>query len=171
MDQIGSYVYLLYNSFPVQLPFTQCKGILHIFLPLLRHFGVRYSSKQDPGLSKAGISLQTFLFRHSHFDFCVIYLLLQKANTIFDVSFFLFPTSPRADPRPTTASWRSRAARPGTARGFSRGTPEPQEAFPTFPGDSRAVSLNHTTYPAVILAFQHWCTFLFCLHQPIPTEF
>lgn len=71
------------------------------------------------------------LFCHGHFDFCIIYLLLQKENMIF----IFFCLGPSVDPRSTTASWRSRTAGPGTTRGFLRGMPEPQKVFfPRFPG-------------------------------------
>lgn len=157
MDQTGSYVYLLYNSFPVQLLFTQCKDVLHIFLPLLHHFEARYSSNKSLGFPRFGFSSKDFLW----FFFHVNYLLLQKANMIF---FFFFPI---VDPCPTTASWRSCWSR-SSAR--SCGTPEPQKVFSDFQ-DSEPVSLNHTTYPAVPLCFRVLVHFPLFLYQPIPTEF
>lgn len=160
MDQIGSYVYLLYNSFPVQLLFTQCKDILHIFLPLPRHFEVRYSSNKTLAFPRLGFSSKAFL----SWPLWFLHYLSPPAKGKHDFYFFFFAL----DPRSTTASWRSRAAGPGTTRGFLRGMPEPQKVF-FFPDFQDSVSLNHTTYPAVsFLALVH---FPLCFYQPIPTEF
>lgn len=140
MDQIGSYVYLLYNSFPVQLLFTQCKDILHIFLPLLRHFEVRYSFNKSPGFPRLGFSSKAFC--HSHFDFWVIYLLLQKENMIF----FFFGSALAWICVKRLPPGVAAPLRPGAERGcVGRRNHKRLFRFPGFP----AVLLNHTTYPAV----------------------
>lgn len=61
------------------------------------------------------------------------------------------------------------AARPGAARGCV-GRRNHKRFFSDFQ-DSEPVSLNHTTYPAVIPCFRVLVHFPLCLYQPIPTEF
>lgn len=84
--------------------------------------------------------------------------------------FFSFCIGPSMDPCQTTASWRSCVARPGTARGCV-GCRNHKRFF-RFPG-FWAMSLNHTTYPAIIFCARLSSTehFPLCLYQPIPTEF
>lgn len=107
--------------------------------------------QRDPELSKARIFLQSFPVTAP-----LIFSRYLSPPTKGKQDFYFF-SLPSVDPCQTTASWRSHAARPGAERGcvgcrnhkrFFR--------FPGFP----AVSLNHTTYPAVLPCFRVlWCTF------------
>lgn len=111
--------------------------------------------QQEPGLSKARIFLQAFLSQPLWF---LSYLSPPTKGKQDFLWFFL-----HVDPCETSASWRSRAARPGTAR--LRGMLGPQKGLFRFPGFP-AVLLNHTTYPAVVLCFLVMHAFLFvCISQ------
>lgn len=102
------------------------------------------------------------LFCHGHFDFCIIYLLLQKANTIFIFFFLPWIHVQRLPPGVAAPPVQERRAV------FCVGCRNHKRFF-LFPDFQDSVSLNHTTYPAVsFLALVH---FPLCFYQPIPTEF
>lgn len=168
MDQTGSHVCLLYNSFPVQLLFTQCKDILHIFL--LGHFEVYYSSAKTLRFPRLSFFLQSFLPQPLWF---LCYLSPStKGEHFFFTSVLAWIRVKRLPPcvtgRIATSCVQKRHAvvwDAGTTKGFQ------MSRIPSRVAEPHDLLCSHFLCSVVIRRLASTVRFPLCLYQPIPTEF
>lgn len=168
MDQIGSHVCLLYNSFPVQLLFTQCKDILHIFL--LGHFEVHYSSGESPGFPRLIFLLQSFLSQPLWF---LCYLSPSTKGKHFSFAPVLTWIHVKRLPPCVTGHIVTSCIQKQHAVVWDAGTTKDFQMSRILRcfAEPHDLLCSHFLCSAVIQRLASTVHFPLCLYQPIPTEF